>query len=170
MWHAYVNNPRIFVQKKPQSICTLVTRGTLFRRHMWSHLFLSARPICGHSRASFCPRIVCPFQTEDRKYVGRILYEPSPRERGFFEVLQSSFCFSQILCYEADKSQILVRNASLKGPQSAFSVFKHEGDFLNKGISLYTLNIQYLIKIFKHQGYFKNRHWVHIPPTIFCQH
>ena len=39
----------------------------------------------------------------------RILYEPSPRER-FFGVLQSSFCFSQILCYEADKSQILVRN------------------------------------------------------------
>ena len=69
------------------------------------------------------------------------------RER-FFEVLQSSFCLSQILCYEADKSQILVRNASLKGPQSAFSIFKHERDVLNKGIR-YTLNIQYLIKIFK---------------------
>ena len=93
-----------------------------------------------------------------------------PERERFFEVLQSSFCLSQILCYEADKSQILVRNASLKSPQSAFSIFKHEGDILNKGISLYTLNIEYLIKIFKHQGYFKNRHWVHIPPTIFCQH
>ena len=72
-----------------------------------------------------------------------------PERERFFEVLQSSFCLSQILCYEADKSQILVRNASLKGPQSAFSIFKHEGDILNKGISLNTLNIQYLIKIFK---------------------
>ena len=30
--------------KKPQSICTLVTRGTLFCCQMWIHLFLSAQP------------------------------------------------------------------------------------------------------------------------------
>ena len=80
MWHAYVNNPWIFVEKKPQSICTLVTRGTLSHvKPPFSLLAANMWPLS----ASFCPRIVCPFQTEDRKYVGRILYEPSPRERGF---------------------------------------------------------------------------------------
>ena len=59
------------------------------------------------------------LKPKDRKYVGPGFYMNRERER-FLGVLQSSFCFSQILCYEPDKSQILVRNASLKRPQSAF--------------------------------------------------
>ena len=128
MWPAYVNNPWIFVQKSLKAfvhlwqggLCSVVTcEATFFfsAANMWplSGIFLPSHCLSFWNRGS---EICRP----------RILYEPSPRER-FFGVLQSSFCFSQILCYEADKSQILVRNASLKSPQSAFSIFKHKEYF-----------------------------------------
>ena len=113
--------------KKPQSICTLVTRGTLFCCQMWIHLFLSAQPANMWPLSGiFLPAHCLSFWNRGSEICRpRILYEPSPRER-FFGVLQSSFCFSQILCYEADKSQILVRNPqdSRVHTQSAFCIFK----------------------------------------------
>ena len=97
--------------KKPQSICTLVTRGTLFCCQMWIHLFLSAQPANMWPLSGiFLPEHCLSFWNRGSE-ICRPDFIWRARERGrFFGVLQSSFCFSQILCYEADKSQILVRN------------------------------------------------------------
>ena len=98
--------------KKPQSICTLVTRGTLFCCQMWIHLFLSAQPANMWPLSGiFLPAHCLSFSNRGSE-ICRLDFIWRARERGevFFGVLQSSFCFSQILCYEADKSQILVRN------------------------------------------------------------
>ena len=130
--------------------------GALFCVTCGATFFSRSQPICGHSGASFCLRIVCSFMRiwkkntfEERtlcfpshlflpanmwplsgiflllhcfsKSIGNMsagFYMKSLSWRFFWFLQQSSFCLalarSQSLCYEADKSQILVRNAGLR--------------------------------------------------------
>ena len=156
IWEACVNNPWVFVQKATKLLYTCDKGGALFCVTCEATFFSRSQPICGHSGASFYPRIVCSFMRIWKKYTfeERTLYFPShlflPANmwplsgiflllhcfsksignmsagfymkslswRFFWFLQQSSFCLalarSQSLCYEADKSQILVRNAGLR--------------------------------------------------------
>ena len=65
--------------KKPQSICTLVTGGTLFRCEA---TFFSRRPICGHSRHLFALALFVLLKPR----IGNMsagFYMNRARERGF---------------------------------------------------------------------------------------
>ena len=61
IWEACVNNPWVFVQKATKLLYTCDKGGTLFCVTCEATFFSRSQPICGHSGASFYPRIVCSF-------------------------------------------------------------------------------------------------------------
>ena len=66
----------------------------------------------------------------------------------FFGVLQSSFCFSQILCYEADKSQILVRNSQESRVHNLHSLYSSNRNIPTLNSRGFVESVFNVIKVF----------------------
>ena len=147
-------------------LCAFEKKNTFEERTLYfpSHLFLPANmwPLSGIFLLLHC------FS----KSIGNMsagFYMKSLSWRFFWFLQQSSFCLalarSQSLCYEADKSQILVRNAGLRVCM-LHSVYSRR-DIISMPIDDYIPKIKPILNVSRNQGSSSTRNMWNIFVAVF---